>query len=98
MTRQVRFSEAALEEFEESADYYQRKVYGLGDAFSDEIYRLSNSAAETPEMYQPIGKGVRRAVARRFPFSVYFRVYEDEIFVLSVFHGRRSPTVWKGRT
>ncbi len=98
MTRQVRFSEAAHEEFEESAAYYHRKVYGLGDAFADEIYRLSEAAAETPEMYPSVGEGVRRAVARKFPFSIYFRVHEKEIFVFSVFHGRRNPTIWENRS
>lgn len=98
MTREVRFSKAAQEEFEESAAYYHRKVYGLGDAFADEIYRLSKTVAEAPEMYQSVGDNVRRAVARKFPFSIYFRVYENEIFVFSVFHGRRNPAIWESRS
>ena len=97
MTRSVRFSEAATEEFIESADYYQQKAYGLGDAFQDEIYRLSNAAAQRPDSFPTVLDGVRRAVAKRFPFSLYFRVHDDEIFVLAVFHGKRDPTIWEKR-
>ena len=97
MTRSVRFSEAATSEFIESADYYQQKVYGLGDAFQDEIYRLANSAAERPDSYPSVVDGVRRAVAKRFPFSLYFRVHDEEIFVLAVFHGKRDPKIWEER-
>ncbi|MFK7966669.1 MAG: type II toxin-antitoxin system RelE/ParE family toxin [Burkholderiaceae bacterium] len=98
MTRAVRFSEAATEEFVESAQYYQDKVYGLGDAFQAEIHQLALSASEHPERYPIVGTDVRRAVAKRFPFSLYFRVYESEIFVFSVFHGRRNPKIWQDRT
>lgn len=46
-------------------------------------------------MYQPVGEGVRRAVARNFPFSIYFRIHEKEIFAFHVFHGRCNPLFWK---
>ena len=90
MTRSVRFSEAATEEFAESAEYYQNRVYGLGGAFQTAIYQLALSVAENPERYPIVAKGVRRAVANRFPFSIYFRAYE-------VFHGRRNPKTWEDR-
>lgn len=69
----------------------------MGDAFQIEIHQLSLSAAENPERYPEVDVGVRRAVAKRFPFSIYFRDYGEEIFVFSVFHGRRNPRVWEGR-
>jgi plasmid stabilization system protein ParE len=51
-----------------------------------------------PTTYEAIDKDVRRVVANRFPFSVYFRAEERRIVVLAVFHGRRNPVIWQHRT
>jgi plasmid stabilization system protein ParE len=40
---------------------------------------------------------IRRVVARRFPYAVYYRRREDRIVVLAVFHGRRHPRIWQAR-
>jgi len=40
---------------------------------------------------------IDQAVARRFAFSVYFRVRTDALIVLAVFHGRRDPRIWRRR-
>lgn len=54
-------------------------------------------AAAAPERYPIIFGDIRRTVARRFPFSVYFRVRFDSMVVLAVFHGRRNPAIWQRR-
>ncbi len=41
---------------------------------------------------------VRRVVANRFPFGVYFRAEETRIVVLAVFHGSGDPAIWLQRT
>jgi plasmid stabilization system protein ParE len=66
--------------------------------FIAEIERCVDAAAERPTTYPAIYEDVRRVVANRFPFSVYFRAEERRIVVLAVFHGRRDPSIWQQRT
>jgi plasmid stabilization system protein ParE len=66
--------------------------------FIAEIERCVDAAAERPTTYAAIYKDVRRVVANRFPFSVYFRAEERRIVVLAVFHGRRNPVIWQDRS
>ncbi len=40
---------------------------------------------------------VRKAVARRFPYCIYFRERDQRIIVLAVFHSARNPAIWKQR-
>jgi plasmid stabilization system protein ParE len=40
----------------------------------------------------------RRAVVRRFPFGVFYKVEEASIVVVAVMHGSRHPKQWKQRT
>jgi len=47
--------------------------------FIAEIERSVDAAAERPTTYAAIYKDVRRVVANRFPFSVYFQRPATEI-------------------
>jgi plasmid stabilization system protein ParE len=40
---------------------------------------------------------IRCVRARRFPYSVFYRVEGDQIVVLAVFHARRDPIIWQVR-
>jgi plasmid stabilization system protein ParE len=97
MTLRIVFRRAAKSEFEEAAVRYDEQRPGLGEEFAVEIEQALARAAAAPERY-PIAIGdIRRTVARRFPFSVYFRVRPDALVVLAVFHGRRNPAIWQRR-
>jgi plasmid stabilization system protein ParE len=97
MTLRVVFRRAAKREFDDAADRYDEQRPGLGEEFIVEIDQALTKAAAAPERYPIVFGDVRRAVARRFPFSVYFRVRRDAMVVLSVFHGRRNPAIWQRR-
>ena len=97
MTLRIVFRRAAKSEFEDAAVWYDEKRPGLGEEFIREIDDAVTKAAAAPQRYPVVFGDVRRAVARRFPFAVYFRIRSDALVVLAVFHGRRDPTVWRRR-
>jgi plasmid stabilization system protein ParE len=97
MTLRIVFRRAAKSEFEDAAVRYDEQRLGLGEEFTIEIEQAVARAADAPERYPIVFGDVRRTVARRFPFSVYFRVRSDALVVLAVFHGRRNPAIWQRR-
>lgn len=97
MSLGVTFRRAARSEFIEAAARYEAQRPGLGATFITEIERCVASAAEQPLAYPVVHNDTRRVTAKRFPFSVYFRLEARRIVVLAVFHGRRSPVVWQSR-
>lgn len=97
MTLRVAFRRAAQTEFEAAAVWYDSQQTGLGEEFILEIEQALASAAASPQRYPIVFGDIRRAVARRFPFAVYFRIRSDALIVLAVFHGRRNPAVWQRR-
>ena len=97
MTLRIVFRQAAKSEFEDAAAWYDERRPGLGEEFIFEIEEAVTKAAAAPQRYPVVFGDVRRTVARRFPFSVYFRVRKDALVVLAVFHGRRDPAVWQRR-
>jgi plasmid stabilization system protein ParE len=97
MTLRVVFRRAAKIEFEDAAAWYGEKGLGLADEFIREIEQAIANAAAAPQRHPVVFGDIRRAVARRFPFAVYFRVRSDALVVLAVFHGRRNPAIWQRR-
>jgi plasmid stabilization system protein ParE len=48
-----------------------------------------------PKAYPIVYRTLRRAVVRRFPFSIFYEITLSEIRVIAVFHSRRDPERWK---
>ena len=97
MTLRVVFRRAAKGELEDAAVWSDEERPGLGEEFIREIDDAVARAAAAPQRCPVVFGDIRRAVARRFPFAVYFRVRSDALVVLAVFHGRRDPAIWQRR-
>jgi plasmid stabilization system protein ParE len=97
MTLSVVFRRQARREFDEAGDWYEKERAGLGLEFLIEIERLLNRIAATPNQFPIVYRDMRKAVARRFPYCIYFRERDRRIIVLAVFHSARNPAVWQGR-
>jgi plasmid stabilization system protein ParE len=97
MSLPVAFHRAAGAEVVEASAWYESKRLGLGVEFITEIDRCVLLASEHPLQYAVVREDVRRIVAHRFPYSIYFRVEPHRIVVLAVFHGSRNPAIWRAR-
>lgn len=72
------------------ADAHYAK-FDKADAFLSAIDLVFEQLTSTPLMYPAVHGDVRRALLRRFPFSVFFIVEGSRVFVLAVHHQRRDP-------
>jgi toxin ParE1/3/4 len=97
MNLPIAFHRAAQAEFVEAAAWYDSKRSGLGMDFIAEIDRCVGLASVQPRKYALVRGDIRRVVANRFPYSVYFRAEQSRIVVLAVFHSSRDPAVWVDR-
>lgn len=98
MNLPVSFHRAASAEFIEAVAWYEGKRPGLDIEFITEIERCISLASSHPLQFAVVHKDVRRVVARRFPYCIYFRLDGNRIVVLAVFHANRDPATWHLRT
>ena len=96
--RQVVFRRQARSEFDQAGDWYEKERPGLGLDFLAEIQSVIDRITSDPEQFPIVHRDVRKAVARRFPYCVYFRERERNIVVVAVFHGSRSPSALEQQT
>ena len=99
MTLQVDLSEAAAEELDEAARWYDLRRAGVGEELLDEIQRALGVLAEHPELGSLIlpDRRVRRLPLRRFPYQVIYRLGEDSVTVVALAHTSRRPGYWRDR-
>ena len=97
MSLPITFHRAASAEFIEASAWYEGKRLGLGLEFIAEIDRCVSLASKNPLQFVVVCEDIRRVVANRFPYSVYFRAEPHRVVVLAVFHGSRDPAIWLAR-
>jgi toxin ParE1/3/4 len=97
VTRKVSFRPEAEAEALETRDWYEGRQTGLGAAFRQALDDAVERIAANPLEFQRARDETRRAILRRFPYAVYFRIAGDDIVVLAV-HGRQHERRWQSRT
>jgi len=88
----------AQTELVEAALFYEDRATRLGEEFLQDFEMTLARISEAPEAGAPMGDKIRRALFRRFPFSILYRPLEDHLRILAVMHHRRRPGYWKTRT
>ena len=80
----------------DAVDWYGEHDAILPARFIDELSRIFERIGENPMQFPIVEQVVRRALLRKFPYSVYFTTDESDIaMVLAVAHQKRHPTRWK---
>ena len=98
MSLPVHIRPEAEADLEDAAAWYERQREGLGQDFLDESQRTFDHISENPRLYPMLHRETRRAVVRRFPFGVFYKVEEASIVVVAVMHASRHPKQWKQTT
>jgi toxin ParE1/3/4 len=92
-----RYLPQAREDLNKAAAFYEASVPGLGGAFLDDVERAIEDIRANPRIGAAIGRAFRRAVLRRFPFTIVYAERDDQILIIAIAHHRRRPGYWRGR-
>ena len=96
--RQLLVRAGAAGDIEEAYGRYQRQRAGLGEEFLVAVDAILCDIVTHPTTYPVIHREAKRALLRRFPYAIFYRVRSEPIIVIACMHGRRDPIHWKGRT
>jgi plasmid stabilization system protein ParE len=91
------FRGAAQDEYDEAAVWYDGRQPGLGTEFETEVQAVLDTTAGQPDRYPVVLRDVREAPVARFPYCIYYRVRQNRVVVISVFHTSRDPVAWQSR-
>lgn len=96
--RRLVVARRASREAAEAASWYEGESPALGRAFLELIDTVLNQVAENPQRFPVVHRDIRRALLKRFPYGVFFRIKPDTIKVVAILHLARHPSRWKRRS
>ena len=89
--------EEAYRELDEAERYIEERRSGYGRKFRTEVDACLRSIQERPTGYAQRRTGFRYGTVARFPYRVIYKVHEDVILIVAVYHGKRKPYGWMQR-
>jgi toxin ParE1/3/4 len=99
MSFSIRIDRRAVEDIQQSVDYYEEKQPGLGRLFEQELNRQINKLKTSP-FFQVRYDKVRCIPLHTFSHMIHFTVDETKniVSVRAVFHTSRDSEMWTRRT
>ena len=88
---------AAAADAEEAYRWYERQRVGLGEEFLATVDATLRDIVASRATYAVIHRDARRALLHRFPYAIFYRLYDETVIIIACMHGRRNPQRWKGR-
>ncbi|MBI1321945.1 type II toxin-antitoxin system RelE/ParE family toxin [bacterium] len=81
----------------EARTWYERQRTGLGDLYLDYVEEAFELVALNPDLFPKVFENNRLVRVRRFPYIVVYRVDDDQITIVAVYHCSRDPRGWQNR-
>ncbi len=94
---EIRFHDAAREEYLESYLWYFERGIHIAATFEHEVDLALQAILEKPEQWPVYTGKWRRILLRRFPFAIIYKQADTLITVIAVMHTSRRPGYWKAR-
>jgi len=82
---------SASQDLIEGYHFYETQAEGVGSYFLDSLYSDIDSLVITAGVHEKYYKKYYRLLSKRFPFSVYYKIREDTIYIYTVLDCRRKP-------
>ncbi|MCF6227641.1 MAG: type II toxin-antitoxin system RelE/ParE family toxin [Planctomycetes bacterium] len=73
-------------------NYYENQQVFLGDIFVEDVHSLFGRIAANPFSYREVKDGYHQGLTRKFKYKVIYRVFENEILIVNVWHPAREIT------
>jgi len=88
------------DELAAAAIWYRDISPSLGEALFAEYEAAIARVQDYPRSYPVVypAKGVRRAVLRRFPYGLFYRLSEQEGIIFALRHCAQHPRGWQRRS
>ena len=93
----IRLLEIAQIELDDSIEYYNSELDGLGYDFLSEVLHAIDRIKSFPQAWHPFTDTTRRCQLRRFPYGIMYHISDTEILVVAVANLHRDPDYWKDR-
>lgn len=94
----IRIAAVAIDELRDAESWYEGRGPGLGKRLVLAVDRVLDDITERPSRFPVVHRDIRRALARPFPYGVFFRDMDQFVRVIAIVHLHRHPGIWRRRS
>jgi hypothetical protein len=84
-------------ELDASVAFYESRLKGLGIRSLSAVEKTTDHIATSPDAGSPLAGGFRKRLVPGFPFSIIYRTWHEQVYLLAVAHQHRRPGYWQRR-
>ena len=97
MAHSLKLRKRAVIDIGEAYEWYEEQKMGLVEEFLLSAEDAFQSITENPKGYGEKYPDIRKCNLRKFPYAVYYRIFNKWVSVLAVYHQSRKPSSWQKR-
>ena len=97
MSYTIEFKPEVYDDIKVAYDWYEEQRVGLGEDFLLTLEASYAKIIRVPKAYQILYKTVRRKLARRFPYGIFFTIDNERVIVIAIMHTKRDSSDWTER-
>jgi toxin ParE1/3/4 len=94
MKRKFRFTRRALNDLSAAQEWYHLRDPKLADLLLIDVHAIATEILQHPQRFREIAPGTRAVRCRRFPYRIYYEIFEGVVVIKSVYHTSRDPRRW----
>ncbi|HUH72823.1 MAG TPA: type II toxin-antitoxin system RelE/ParE family toxin [Chitinophagales bacterium] len=93
----IQIAEYAKKDISEAYSWYILKNESIADDFENQIYYALKKIEDNPFKFQIRYKLIRVAFLKKFPFGIHYKINDNLIEIIAVFHTSQNPENWFNR-
>lgn len=97
MNKKISFHPDVAEDIKGAYFWYEKQLQGLGDRFILELEDGYEGIINFPNSWANFQYGFKRYILNKFPFSIVYKISNNQIIVISIMHNSRKPNYWYDR-
>ena len=96
---QLKIDTDALNDIQETFEWYELQLKGLGLRYKTQTKKQINSLKKDPYLFSIKYNEIRCRKIEKFPFLIHYLINENinVVTVFAVFHTSRNPEIWNTR-
>lgn len=93
----IEFTRASKDDFDRSLYYYKNESEELAARFSSDIKQSLKRIETFPNLYPKINERVHKCVAAKFPYTIYYMIDNETIYILGMASHYQNPDNFNSR-
>lgn len=93
----IRFSKLSKSDYDISVDYYKRESDNLAVRFKNNIKKSIKRIEAFPNLYPKINDRVQKCVVLKFPYTIYYTIKDEDIYILAIASHYKNPDEYSKR-